>query len=79
MMLPEQTNETLWPINDERAESRDVTAEYTHITGFRSRDRSMLPAKHDFATVLTGQSNPSFPNDRVDHSSHPAKLFLGDD
>jgi hypothetical protein len=79
MPLPKQRDEALRPINYHRKEIRDVTTKHTHVKGFCLRDRGILPSKHDFAMILTGQPNPSFDNDRADQSPYPTKPFLSDD
>lgn len=79
MPLSNEANSTLWPIDNERKEIRDITTEYTHVESFRSSDRSILPPKHDFAIVFTAQPPPGCDDNRLRHSPYSTKPVLSHD
>jgi hypothetical protein len=57
MLLSQQADKALRPIDNNRKEIRDVTAKHTHVEGFCCCDRGILAPKHDFTIVFTSQSN----------------------
>src|SRR5215813_9871356 len=79
MLLSQQANQTLWPIDNDRKEICDVTAKHTHVESFRCCDRGILAAKYDFTIVFTRQPHAGFDNGCMHHTPDSTKWALSND
>jgi hypothetical protein len=78
MLLPKQTNDIPQLIDDQRKQTRNITAQHAYVQRFWFDDRSKLTAKyHCASSCLTSEAKLRFDDDRRGHTAKTTKALLG--